>query len=116
LLSVSWNHYAIFALPLTVYLLAFAWKDLKTESGKWRVSALLGIAGIFFVIVYQYLNVRAVEWLTNQCIRIAGRDFAEPFAKILLARHIMGTVIFFYAGVVLFWKSGEKPEITEGAP
>jgi hypothetical protein len=72
------------------------------------VWSTLAITGILLLVVYQYLNVRAVEGIVNFVIRLVGQDLAEPFAKVLLARHITGTVILFFSAVAVFWMIEDK--------
>ncbi|GAB4315906.1 MAG: hypothetical protein Kow0059_08220 [Candidatus Sumerlaeia bacterium] len=153
LLSVSWNHYTLFSLPLTALVFADAWERLGTEGkagpkrtvsadqrvmtpddenvdnqeqtapcdtrfsvsdGAWpRAAAWCWLAALVIVVVFQQLHVQAVRWLTDEAIALVGRRSAEPFTKILLMRHLLGTLLLLASGIASLWmtRRDEAPAI-----
>lgn len=99
LLSVSWNHYSIFCLPLTAWLLAEAWKRRESRGAAWAAMAAL-----LAVLAVQYSHFRVIEQASNLLIKILGRDGATPLGKLLFSRHLIGTLLFITAGVAWHWR------------
>ncbi len=105
LLSISWNHYVIFSLPLIVCLFSHyrgRYKDNPSSIGRLIVMAIL--------FVFMFLHVSIVRFITNSTISIAGRAAGELCVRFLFSRELIGVLTFFLIGAILFFKKGRAAE------
>ncbi len=102
-LTVAWNHYALFCLPLVFYLVYLCLFKVQGKNRRIMLTLL-----VFLFMMFQFLPVRIVEFLTNTAIRLTDKHAGAIFARVLLSRQLIGVVIFFIMGLVFFFKAGNS--------